>query len=553
MAIEKVIETDVLVIGGGIGGCCAAVEAREKGLDVTIVDKGYIGKTGSTSFAGMNFTAYNPEMGSDFDANMNKIIEDGEYTNDRDWTEIIMNGTWAAYEKLASWGVEFPIEEKEGTFFRIYPPFLQARVVRRQVSRPLRKTALKYGIRLVDRTVVTDLLTHDGRVVGAVGFPLSCLNLYIFKAKTIIIASGGWALRNSTGDNHEATGDGQAIAYRIGAELTGGTGHASQAHSADYHSWKGGRAARSVYRYYTDALGVQIAHGYESDTTIERVFHEGRGPIYHDMSHATPEDIERMWKRQQHSDAKESERVGFDPYNLERSRLAGGAGGGVGASLSPVDKTCATTIPGLYGAGMCLGTNAQWWGGLPAGTVTGTIAGQGAAEYAMKADKPVIDKEDLAKAKKNLYAPVERETGFDPRWVTQLLINTMAPYYVLIIQHGDRLKAALTTVEYLRDQYTPKLLANDSHELRLAHEVKNMVLGAEIALRACLFRTESRGAHYREDYPQRDDPAWLAWIKIREEKGKVKLWKEPIPEKWWPDLSKPYKERYPKRFPGEKV
>jgi succinate dehydrogenase/fumarate reductase flavoprotein subunit len=98
----------------------------------------------------------------------------------------------------------------------------------------------------------------------------------------------------------------------------------------------------------------------------------------------------------------------------------------------------------------------------------------------------------------------------------------------------------------------PRLLANDSHELRLAHEVKNMVLGSEISLRASLFRTESRGSHYREDYPQRDDANWLVWEKLRLEEGKMKLWKEPIPEKWWPDSSKPYGERYPKKFPGEK-
>jgi len=553
MPQEKIIETDVLVIGGGIAGCCAAIEAKEKGLDVTIVDKGHIGTTGCTYFSGMNFTAFNPEMGSDFDLVMKCITEGSEYTNDRDWTEIIMKGTWAAYEKLADWGVEFPIEEKEGRFFNLYPPFLQARVNIFQVSRPLRPQALKRGIRIIDRVVVTDLLKNEGRVVGAIGFPLSCLNTYIFKAKAIIVSTGLWAVRNSTGDNHEATGDGPAMAYRAGAELTGGTGQASQAHAADYHSWKAGRAARSVYRYYTDATGQRIAHGYESDTSIEFVFHEGRGPIYHDLDYATPEDMERIWKRQQGSDAMESERIGYDPRNGGKYRLSGGGGGGVGAELWPTDKKCATTIPGLYAAGSCCGTRANWWGGLPAGAVTGTLAGQGAAEYALRAKKPAIDKKELTTLKKIMFEPVERKSGFDPRWVTQLLMNTMVPYYVLIIQHGDRLQAALTMVEYFRDQYVPKLLANDSHELRLAHEVKNMVLGSEITLKACLLRKESRGFHYREDYPQRDDPSWLAWIKMREENGELKLWKEPVPKKWWPDLSRPYKERYPQRFPGEKI
>jgi succinate dehydrogenase/fumarate reductase flavoprotein subunit len=79
-----------------------------------------------------------------------------------------------------------------------------------------------------------------------------------------------------------------------------------------------------------------------------------------------------------------------------------------------------------------------------------------------------------------------------------------------------------------------------------------MVLNAEMRLRSSLFRTESRGTHYREEYPRRDDPTWLAWVKLKaDEQGKMTLVKVPIPKEWWPDLSKPYEERYPFRFPGE--
>ena len=70
-------------------------------------------------------------------------------------------------------------------------------------------------------------------------------------------------------------------------------------------------------------------------------------------------------------------------------------------------------------------------------------------------------------------------------------------------------------------------------------------------LRAALFRTESRGTHYREDYPRRDDPGWLAWVLLKEENGRMKALKKPIPKEWCPDLSQPYEERYPARFPGE--
>ena len=155
-----------------------------------------------------------------------------------------------------------------------------------------------------------------------------------------------------------------------------------------------------------------------------------------------------------------------------------------------------------------------------------------------------------ARAGADFFAPLERHGGFSPRWVTQMLQNTMFPYYVSFVKHGDRLQAALTNVEFFRDHLVPRLFAGDRHELRLVHETANMVLNAEMKLRASLFRTESRGCHYREDYPRRDDE-WLAWVLIREEDGQMRLTKEPIPEEWRPDPGVPYEERYPLRYPGE--
>jgi len=184
-------------------------------------------------------------------------------------------------------------------------------------------------------------------------------------------------------------------------------------------------------------------------------------------------------------------------------------------------------------------------------SVTGTRAGLGAAEYALQAEKPIVDEEEVSRLKKAALAATERKGGFSPRWVTQVFKNTLMPYFVLFIKHEQRLQAALTMIEFMKDHLVPKLTAKDAHELRLAHETKNMVVNAEMKLRTSLFRTESRGCHYREDYPRRDDPTWLAWVKLKETQGKMELSKEPIPKEWWPDLSLPYEERYPVRFPGE--
>ena len=80
---------------------------------------------------------------------------------------------------------------------------------------------------------------------------------------------------------------------------------------------------------------------------------------------------------------------------------------------------------------------------------------------------------------------------------------------------------------------------------------RNMLLNAEMKLRAALFRTESRGTHCREDFPLRDDPEWLCWVTLEKGDGRMVPGKRPIPREWWPDLSAPYEERYPFRLPGE--
>jgi succinate dehydrogenase/fumarate reductase flavoprotein subunit len=184
---------------------------------------------------------------------------------------------------------------------------------------------------------------------------------------------------------------------------------------------------------------------------------------------------------------------------------------------------------------------------------TGARAGSGAAAEARRADTCLLDERVLTAAEERLLAPLRRKGGFHPRWVAQVLQNTLTPYFVLYIKEEGRMRAALSTVEFLRDHVVQKLYARDDHELRLAHETANMITNAEMKLKSSLFRTESRGTHYREDHPARDDQHWLAWVRLREVDGAMQLFKEPVPAEWLPDGSRPYRERYPMRLPGEPV
>lgn len=565
MPSENVVETDVLVIGGGIAGCYAAIKAREQGLDVTIVDKAYAGKSGASISASVGWMAFNPEWDLDYDACMNAFNKEGEYINNREWGKVILNESWTTYRDLISWGCEVPSVPLE--FIKRLPPFPNASLQFRAQTPVLRKQAGKVGVRIMDRIMVTDLLKHEGKVMGAIGFPMESFDLYIFKAKATVLCGGGNSFKPAGFPISMQTGDAEAMAYRAGAEITGKeflSTHPTKAlYPAALFAFKLSQGGAYSY-YFTDATnqkhvsfigGGETGTRGEPDLSMEFLIHDGKGPLCFDPNISPPEHVAAIFSTvKKQFDSKKITHGGKTP-------VAGGAAAGYQnagtAGIWIIDTNGTTTLPGLYAAGDCGGTryngafNSTPGLGTGPASVTGRRAGGGAAEYALQSKKPVTDNNVLEELKKIVYGPAERKGGFSPRWATQLLQNTMIPYFISYIKHGDRLQAALTYVEFLKDQIVPKLKAGDTHELRLAHETRNMTLNAEMILRASLLRTESRGTHFRQDYPRRNDPSWLAWTKVREEQGRMIVSKEPIPREWWPDLSKPYEERYPSAFPGE--
>ena len=431
----------------------------------------------------------------------------------------------------------------------------------------VRKQTLGTGVTIIDRVMITDLLKQDEKIVGAVGFHTTNGDLYIFQAKATVITTGTGSFKNGPIPTHYLTNDGETMAYRAGAEITGkefcfGGGTEIMVHSP---AWRGHGFAnvRFMKRVNAEGQAIGTAHPFGFPHPFE--VHTGQAPIFWDLDAATPKDIASMLQHQKATRTKyEAERIGFDVTRGGKIEMVGGQflgssvhGGSSG--IRPINKKCATSLPGLYAAGDACGTRqpgSRFPGaesGMRDASVTGARAGLGAAEYALQTQTTMVDRAELARLKKTVYAPMERKGGFGPRWVTQQLQNLMLPYYVWEIKHNDRLQAVLTMVEFLRDHIVPKLTAIDAHELRLAHETKSLVLNTEMMLRSSIFRTESRGSHYREDYPRRDDPKWLAWVNLKDEKGKMKLWREPIPEAWWPDPSMSYEEKYPNRFLGEQV
>ena len=549
MSSKTVVETDILVIGGGMAGVFAAVKSRDEGLDVVLVDKGSIGRSGLTPFA-RGFRWYNEEVNGAKEDFIAGSCMYGEYLNNRDYLKSYLDRSKSAYEDLASWGIFGNIQ---------YAPSLV-------------KAVKESGTRIMERTMMTDLIVKDGRAAGAVGFTMDEGRFVAVKAKAVIMCAGAGAFKPTGFPVSSLTSDGDAMSYRIGAEITGKEfvdPHATtQDGPADCWNFWGPHWSGGIWP------GVaELERGLSLDSTLDNFFTTdlkktppndpsggiGRGQLYRNGE----------WVAAPRPGADESVIKG--PYgeppapgpdrSKGEARLVGGASAGLGVhkaeGLWPVDSKCASNIAGLYAAGdglgsMMLGTLYSAGGGSVSGSaVQGVMASESVAAYVKNMKLPVISKDELERLRTITFEPGERENGYNPVWVTQVLQNIVLPSHVLYVKSESRLKAALTNIEFIRDHFVPSLMAEDTHALRLAHETKNMVLNAEMKLRTSLFRTESRGNHYREDYPARDDENWLVWIKIKDGGGSMKLTKVPIPEAWHPDPQKPYEQRYPFRYPGE--
>jgi succinate dehydrogenase/fumarate reductase flavoprotein subunit len=583
---ERSVTTDVLVVGGGMAGFFAAIKARERGSDVTLVDKSYVGKAGSTHFSEGDVVFFRPERGYKVEDWLKRIGASCEYINNPAWNEICLNESEDRYNDLVSWGV--PFHQKNGELYIFSGTgrgprtvYEDVSMVNRKYAPTLRKKALDVGVRILDNVMMCELLKQDGVVAGAVGFHIRSGQTYVINAGAVVMATGSINLKSGSYPVYFWSGDGESMAYRAGAEVAGAEfgfmnraprGEAKQAEQNDNSKNEGipGQISDASYRF-PFAIGGNWTGWYNQPKINAEggpiVFppwdaHCGRAPLYHNFDEYNAAQWQWMQDFLIRIGTHQGDKIGLDPMQGGKikwpaSRMMSYSIHGGGAGIWPADINCASAVPGLYAAGNTCATMSSGAGYAGMGwasnhaAVTGARAGGGAAEFAMKSGVKTLDQKEIARARQIVCAPMERSGGFSPTWVTQVLHGFTVPYFFLNVKHEERLKPALALVEFVGNHLVPLLKANNPHEWRLAHETRNITLIAEMKLRASLFRKESRGTHFREDYPRRDDPAWLAWVKLKDEQGVMTPRKEPIPEKWWPDLSVPYEERYTCGFPGE--
>lgn len=581
---EERLSTDVLVIGGGIAGMFAAIKAKQKGLDVILCDKNFVGRSGGTHYAEGDIQFFRPKArGHVLKDWVDKLWRDTEYLANRDWLETILMESEDRYNDLVEWGIKF--WEEDGQLWisgphevRDIPRMYEIVAMRnREYAPSIRSKALEEGVRVYDRMMFAELLKQDGRIVGAMAFNTTSGKLYTIKAKATILCTGpGTAYKVRVMDTDYWTGDGICMAYRAGAEITGMEfrqstgGIVKPAYEKATKLYNGGGLegqkkvdVTAKYPYCTLQSGWFWPNLTETNEPIKwwgaGEIHAGKGPIYCDLDNMSEKVATHHKKFFDRIDNVELTKIGLNVfeggklrYPSSRQELNTPIGG---AGVWVVDQSCATTLPGLFTAGggaATLISGAKYGGmglGLNGGMVTGTHAANGAAEYISKLEDFELNEDMVEQVRNVVAAPARRQSGHSVEWVAQVLQHTYVPYFVSIYRHGDRMRNALQTVLYLKNEIAPNMHAEDPHDWRMAYETKNMIENAELTLKAATFREESRGSHFREDFPARNDAEWLCWVKMRKDGDKDIYTKEPIPDRFKPDFNQPFDQLYPMTFP----
>lgn len=538
------IKTDILIFGGGVAGCFAAIKAKEAGATrITLVSKGKLGADGASTFgAGVYFAPTEDEREAMF--LKHALAEEyGAGLYDESWLHVALEESYERLLEMDRWGVQVA-KTSDGKFKRTAGRRGRVFVLPGpQTMEALARKVIDSGIEVIGNTMITDLLTDEGKpgkpVVGAVGFDVRTGEFRIFEATATVLASGGCGFKSKWSGHRNLTGDGTVAAYKAGAELGGFEMGNLIVTGSEYDvmgqnplvglgaRWVNAKGERYMLEYDPEAGDKAVTARLAEATAME--IKGGNGPIYLDMTHFTSEEIKNFAVMYPLT-VKLLERAGIIVGDKVVGKLEvepifvgtfNSTGGGVKANTS-----CETSLPGLYACGDAMIRRLHAPFAIPGAAVSGARAGKSAAIYAREIEGAKINEVQVGESRKSAFAPLEREDGLDPDHVILGLLEALVPYGVSIIARGDRIEKAIKEVQRIRDEELPLLHASDPHYLRLANEARNMVFVAEMYLRSRLLREESRESCLREDYPYVDNINWLKWTWLKQEAGKMRLWTE---------------------------
>ena len=522
MVIENnYIEADVLVIGGGIAGCCAALKAADHGLKVVLIDKSKIERSGSASqgidhFGGFSEKKMTPEEFSE----IRRILGPKAFFGGLDFADPTMiyktvaNRRWAALE-LEKYGV--PMKWEDGgyhfidtTYHNVGGGLSVLRVHWQNVKPILAKAVRDRGIKVLDRTMLVDLLTNNGSVSGATAVDTRSGEFFVIKAKATVMATAAFSrLYNPETPlpwkykfryhwcPASVSGDGWAAAYRAGAEL------------ANMEQAKRGYRFRddltlSFGNVRGDGIEVQTLtwDGKEISFVKDELESKGKLPFYYNFDHL-PDDyhkrIEVAYADERLVSFPIAERRGFDPRTHRYEIMDNRSIDLLAAPGIAVDYNYRASLKGLYAVGDC----AAGLHSVASASVSGLLLGDSINKLIDTSAGPVVDEGQVEKQKQTIFAPFSVRKGTE---FTELecIIRYTCERYVGPQKSEGKLREGLRRLGSLKREFLPELMAADLHQLMRCFEVRNILELSEIHLQASLERKETRETFVRSDYREKD-------------------------------------------------
>ena len=538
----KTISTDVLIIGSGGAGSRAAIEVDDAGLKATIVSKGLSFRSGCTGMAegGYNAVFKTVDKDDSIEAHIHDTLKGGSFLNDEKLVEILVNESPKRLVDLENYGALFDRQESGEIDQRPFGGQTYRRTCYQgdrtgaELLNALKEEIIRRDIECIEEVMITSLVTDADQVIGATGLDLKDSSLIYFKAKSVILASGGAGqLYPVTSNTFQKNGDGYAISYRAGANLvdmeqvqfhpTGMVAPESKKGVLVTEAVRaeGGKLINSEGERFMSKYAPEKMELATRDVVARSIYQEiieGRGTenggVYLDISHLDDDYIDEKLETM----VLQFENVGVDIKHgpIEVAPTAHHFMGGL-----KIDTDASSSLKNLFGAGeVCGGVHgANRLGGnaLADTQVFGKIAGLSASKAAKATELKTNDEQVQEEASR--IEGLIKEGSIKPQEFKNRIKNLMWEK-VAIVREEKTLNEALKELQEMQNELSDLDVSDRTQyndDLLTALEVINMVEICILTVKSAILRRESRGAHFRSDFPETKDE-WKKSIVINKNK-----------------------------------
>lgn len=554
--MPKVIDTDIVVIGGGAAGAYAALKAHSEGVNVLLVVKGFLGRSGCSIFAG-NLQWVKTKVSPEEEIKWLQVRAKhmGYYLLDQDYVKRANAFTESEF---------YPEMERKGLYIRRTSDgaIVMNTGKAHNVWAPnqgysgtfimdiLRKEIFSKGINVMQETMATSLLTNNGEVVGITAINYVTGEFFAVRAKSVIVATGPsnyLALRSTA--TREQCANGFAMAYRAGAQMQDleiQWWHASDiakprawmrlhiypnpmpatSETVRLYNSKGKMFfEQNMYPLAMQPYFLQLKHLFKEVKEGSAKWHGG---YYAGYTHIDPNVMKEYSYQTQFYKA-----LGID---ISKDLIECGITwhmtlGGIRTNV----ETMESSLPGLYAPG---GNGSHGVGTITFVSYDGTIAAKNSCERARRIEKPKLDGEQVSREEKRVlsFLKTQPKDGFLPaqvkRRIREIMWDKMG-----YIKNEKKMQVALSQLKEVREEMVPRTrLESDSRNWNYdwvdALDVIDMLDVCEITIKSALVRKESRGPFYREDYPWIDNKNWLKHTVLYQIDGRIEIQTVPVELKY---------------------